>query len=151
MSETAAIQRRGSMLVGTFAVLWAGFLAGVSFLATPIKFTAPSLDLPVALDVGRVTFAALNKTEIAAAAVLLVLVLAAGRSAWNIGGAVLLAALVGIQTVWLLPLLDARVGIIMSGGTPPESSLHLFYVLAEGLKLLLLVGLGTINLWARRP
>ena len=34
-------------------------------------------------------------------------------------------------------------------GTPVV--LHLFYVLAEGLKLLLLVGLGATNLWARRP
>lgn len=34
------------------AVLWAGLLLGVSFLATPVKFLAPSLSLPVALDVG---------------------------------------------------------------------------------------------------
>lgn len=31
------------------ATLWAGLLLGVSFLATPVKFLAPSLSLPVAL------------------------------------------------------------------------------------------------------
>ena len=45
------------------ALVWFGVLAGVSFLATPIKFMAPSLSLSVALDVGRQTFAALNPLE----------------------------------------------------------------------------------------
>jgi hypothetical protein len=43
------------------AILWLGLLLGVSFLATPAKFLAPSLALPVALDVGRHTFAVFNK------------------------------------------------------------------------------------------
>lgn len=34
------------------ALFWAGMLAGVSFLATPVKFEAASLSLPVALEVG---------------------------------------------------------------------------------------------------
>ena len=68
MNGSGSDMRRGWWTaVGGFALFWAGFLAGVSFLATPIKFTAPRLALPVALDVGRVTFAALNKVEIAAA------------------------------------------------------------------------------------
>ena len=45
------------------AIFWLGILLGVSFLATTVKFQAPSLDLPTALDVGRVTFALLSKVE----------------------------------------------------------------------------------------
>lgn len=142
--------RRGSMLVGGAALLWAGFLSGVSLLATPIKFQAPSLDLPVALDVGRVTFAALNKVEIAAAVVLIILVLARGRQLWSMVGAVIVALLVAAQTLWLLPGLDARVQIIIDGGTPPESSAHLVYIVVEGTKLLLLAAIGVLNLWAAR-
>ncbi|MGH6868523.1 MAG: hypothetical protein ACREDA_06585 [Methylocella sp.] len=37
-------------------VLWIGVLIGISFIATPIKFKARSLTLPVALDVGQTTF-----------------------------------------------------------------------------------------------
>lgn len=149
MTEGIA-RHRSSRPVGGLSILWAGFLAGVSMLATPVKFTAPSLELPVALDVGRVTFAALNRIEIGAMVVLLLVVILRGRTIWNVAGAVAMAALVATQTVWLLPALDARVGIIMGGGTPPESGLHLLYVAAEAVKIVLLLALRTINLWRAR-
>lgn len=44
-------------------LLWAGVLIGVSFLAAPAKFAAPSLSLPVAMDVGRQEFGTLNLVE----------------------------------------------------------------------------------------
>ena len=43
--------------------LWIGLLVGVCFIATPAKFQAQSLSLPVALDVGRSTFAIWNNVE----------------------------------------------------------------------------------------
>lgn len=61
----SADRKPGSLLaILMLASAWAGFLAGVSFLATPVKFLAPSLTLPVALDVGRQTFFAFNRSEI---------------------------------------------------------------------------------------
>ena len=54
------------------SILWIGLLLGVSFLATPVKFQAPSLTLPVALDVGRQTFAVFNGVELGLSAVLMV-------------------------------------------------------------------------------
>ncbi len=139
-----------SRLAGGVALAWAGCLAGVSLLATPVKFTAPSLDLAVALDVGRVTFAALNRLEIVLAAILILIVVLRARAAWNVAGALILAALVGVQALWLLPGLDARVQIIMDGGTPPDSPLHWVYIAAEGVKLVLLVALGVANLMRQR-
>jgi hypothetical protein len=47
----------------TLPILYAGILLGISFLATPIKFLVPLLTLPVALDIGRITFHALIKLE----------------------------------------------------------------------------------------
>jgi hypothetical protein len=38
-------------------------ILGVSFLATPAKFMASSITLPVALDAGRHAFSVLNKIE----------------------------------------------------------------------------------------
>jgi len=139
-----------SRLAGGFALLWAGCLAGVSLLATPVKFSAPSLDLAVALDVGRVTFAALNRLEIVLAAVLILVVVLRARAAWNVAGALIVAALVGAQALWLLPGLDARVQIIMDGGTPPDSPLHWLYIAVDGVKLVLLAALGVANLMRQR-
>jgi hypothetical protein len=51
--------------------IWFGMTAGVSLLATPIRFTAPTITRPVAMDIGRVVFAALNKAELVALVILL--------------------------------------------------------------------------------
>jgi hypothetical protein len=132
--------RRGAAIGHvTLAVLWLGLLLGVSFLATPVKFLAPSLALPVALDVGRQTFTAFNRVELVLAVALLACV-AVGRMRWvGLGLAAILAALVAVQTFWLLPALDARVEIILQGGTPPASGLHVLYIWADALKGALLV------------
>src|SRR5699024_5442989 len=53
----------GIFMLTLVALIWLGMLLGVSGLATPIKFQAVSLTLPVALDVGQTTFAAFNKME----------------------------------------------------------------------------------------
>ena len=62
-------------------MLWLGLQIGVAFLATPTKFLAPSLSLPVALDVGRQTFYVFNKVEWVMEAVLLLMLLNGG-SIW---------------------------------------------------------------------
>ena len=114
---------------------------GVSFLATPAKFAALSLTLPVALDVGRHTFGVFAPAEIGAAVIVTVLATLCG------GRAVLASiALVGriavLQTVWHLPALDARVELILTGGTVPGSPLHDIHIALEGAKLLALLTVG---------
>ncbi|MGV6876734.1 hypothetical protein ACUSIJ_29215 [Pseudochelatococcus sp. B33] len=124
------------------AILWLGFLLGVSFLATPAKFLAPSLDLPTALDVGRVTFALFSKTEWLLCAGLVVIALLSpgpGGRRIAVGG---LAALLAAQTFWLLPVLDARVVRIIAGGAVAATNHHLIYVAADSAKALLLLALS---------
>ena len=58
--------------------IWLGLLVGVSFIATPVKFAAPTLELGPALDVGRVTFALFSKIEWGVAGILALVVIAAG-------------------------------------------------------------------------
>jgi hypothetical protein len=60
--------------------MWAGMTVGISMIATPVRFTAVSISRPVALDVGRVVFAALNKAELLALVLLLIIVRVSGRS-----------------------------------------------------------------------
>jgi hypothetical protein len=52
-------------MIRPLAWVWIGIVIGVSFLATPVKFTVESLTSPVALDVGRATFNALGYLELA--------------------------------------------------------------------------------------
>lgn len=118
------------------AAVWLGMLLGVSFLATPVKFMAPSLSLPVALDVGRHTFAVYNKTELLLSAILLGFALLGARSRTSLIAIVLVVGLVVAQTVWLLPVLDSRVGMIIAGQPPAASNLHMLYIVLDVVKLL---------------
>lgn len=130
--------------------LWAGLTVGVSMLATPVRFTAESITRPVALDVGRVVFAALNKAELAALVLLLIVVRAAGRSRDLWAWCSLLALIVITQGVWLIPELAARTDIIMAGGEPPPSNVHAIYSTLELAKIAVLLFLGFRSLTERR-
>lgn len=136
---------------GFVAMIWLGGLLGVSFLATPVKFQAPSLDLPTALDVGRVTFALLSKTEWALCAIVFATTFLSPRSrSLRLCVVAVLALVLITQAVWLLPLLDARVSQIMAGGVVPPTPHHLLYIIAEALKVILLLGLSIGALSALR-
>jgi hypothetical protein len=118
---------------------YAGLVLGVVFVATPAKFLAPHLSLPVALEVGRHTFQVFNRLEWLILAALLACGIIRRPAAlwWLILAGV--AALVAMETVWLLPTLDARVQILLQGGAPPPSSLHRLYIAVEGLKVVILL------------
>ncbi len=119
-------------------------------IATPVRFTAPSITRPVALDVGRVVFAALNKAELAALILLLIVVRVAGLSRqWWIACA-FLTLIVLAQGAWLIPELAARTNIIMAGGEPPPSYAHAIYSSLELAKIGLLLYFGFSALAAKR-
>ena len=131
-------------VAGTAAVAccWIGLVLGVSFLATVAKFNAPSLTLPVALDVGRHTFAPLARAEWALVLVLAASIVLGAPTPLRLAAVTAIAAILLAQALWLLPALDARVDTIIGGGTPPPSSLHLVFVAGEAVKLLLLLALA---------
>ena len=120
------------------ALIWIGMLLGVSFLATPAKFLAPSLTLPVALDVGRQTFGIFSIVEIVASLTLLMGAAISRNQRRNTVLGAVLGCLVAVQFFWLLPALDARVEIILQGAPPQESSLHNLYIAIDSAKLVLL-------------
>ncbi|MEJ8570368.1 hypothetical protein [Microbaculum marinum] len=142
-----------SVLLIIVAAGWLGMLVGVSFLATPAKFLAPSLTLPVALDVGRHTFAVYNKVEWGFCVALLLLAFL-GRRGWISGVFTIVAVLiVALETVWLLPLLDARVGVIIAGGEPAPSNHHTLYIALEAAKMVAIIVVLVDMSWRvlRRP
>lgn len=143
--EDGFVSARAAALILIPAV-WAGLLAGVSFIATPVKFAAPSLELPVALDVGRVTFGLFSRIEWGAAAVLLAALLLAGLPRRRSLAAAWLVLLLALQGLWLLPALDARVALVIAGTPAPPSWHHGLYAGAELLKLVTLSGLALAGL-----
>lgn len=113
--------------LGLIPAIWLGLLIGVSFIATPLKFTAPTLDLGPALDVGRVTFGLFGKVEWGVAAILVLTVVLARIPIWRSAGVGLLVLALGFQALWLLPALDARVAAVIAGTPPPPSWHHTAY------------------------
>ncbi len=131
--------------------LWAGMTIGVSMIATPVRFTASTITRPIALDVGRVVFAALSKAELVALVILLIVVRASGAALrlWSVCAA--LALIVIAQSAWLGPELADRTQMIISGVEPPQSYTHALYSTLELLKIVLLLYLGFSTLGVRRP
>jgi len=144
--ETTGRSGVTSKALTALLLLWAGVVIGVSFLAAPAKFAAPSLTLPVAMEVGRQEFFALNLVEVGFAAVVLALafLVRPSRATWL--GLGLAGVIVALQALWLLPVLDARAELIMEGQTPPAAPWHTVYVVLEVTKLLALLGAGWLAL-----
>jgi hypothetical protein len=144
--------RRGTIAVLLAATLWLGMLIGVSFIATPVKFTAPSLSLSVALDVGRVTFGLFAKVEWFAAATLLVSIILV-RPGWLLLVLTLgLAAIVLVEGSWLLPILTSRIEAVIAGAPMAPSNHHALYVALEAAKAVCLVAVTAIAAFrAARP
>ena len=118
------------------ALVWLGIVVGVAFLATPVKFAAPSLELPTALEVGRVTFRLLARVEWLFAAALVITTRVSGyRLPWS---AFVVFAIVVLESAWLLPALGARSDVIIAGGLTPPSSLHHVFVLGKAIECLAL-------------
>lgn len=118
------------------ALVWMGIVLGVSFLATPVKFAAPSLSLPTALEIGRVTFHLLARVEWVLAVGLIVTTRFSGlRLPWS---AFLVFAIVVLESLWLLPALAARSDVIIAGGSLPPSSLHQMFIAGKAVECLAL-------------
>ena len=123
-------------------LIWFGMTAGVSLLATPVRFSATTITRPVALDVGQVVFAALNKAEFVALILLLIVVRVSGKAKELWAACGVLALILLTQAMWLLPALSARTQQIIAGIEPASSIVHGAYSILELLKLLLLLYLG---------
>lgn len=113
-----------------------------------LKFRAPGITMPLGLGIGRLVFNALNKVEWILAIVIAVNLFTAKsfefqQSTFLWGAAVIILLL---QSFWLLPALDARAELHIQGQQVPSSSLHIYFVAMELVKVLCLILFG-INLF----
>ncbi len=128
---------------GTF-FFWAGFVCSISFMEAWLKFQAPGVTLPVGLSIGKLIFTALNRMEWVFVFLLLVWTVPGVKnlSAKFISLSTMVLFILIIQTFLLMPVLNERAEIIIAGGTPGESSVHMLFGIAEIIKVLVLLYLG---------
>jgi hypothetical protein len=127
--------------------VWAGLLLGVSFVATPAKFLAPSLPMAQALDVGRWTFHVLTRIEwgfVLLTAVLLVMAWRSARLGSVAGLIACVAAVLAVESFVLRPLLDERVLRIMAGEAVPPTIWHDVYIALEAIRLVLITAAAVV-------
>ncbi len=130
--------------------LWIGFVCAISFMEAWLKFRAPNVTLPLGLGIGRLVFSALNKVEIILALIIIL------NIAWN--GEQLTSQklfllvpfiMLFVQTIWLLPTLDARAELHIQGKEVAKSFHHLYYVGMEVIKVVFLFLFGISLLKSR--
>lgn len=129
------------------AFLWIGFVCAISFLEAWLKFRAPGITVSLGLGIGRLVFDALNKVEwVFAVAIALELTTSKIKTMQSVN---LLYAvpflLLIVQTIWLLPALDARAELHIQGQQVPSSSLHFYYVGMEFIKVICLLAFALSN------
>jgi hypothetical protein len=124
-----------------------GAVLGISFLETPLKFRAPGITTALGLGIGRKVFRALNAVEVAFAVALAILTRPIPQESRP--EAIALAALWAVllcQIIFVRPRLERRTRDVLAGVNGPRSRMHLFYVLLEAVKILLLPALGALQL-----
>ena len=132
--------------VFVFTLLWIGFILAISFMEVPLKFQAPSLTLPVAMEIGHLVYHTLNGIEIGLALVISAITWLADWSPRIRRITTLIYALLATQTALLYTVLDARTLAIINRTDLPEPSYHPIYIGLEVVKLLLLLYLAHLQL-----
>lgn len=132
--------------IATFCIIfWAGLIAGISFLEAPLKFQAPGITIPLGLGIGQLVFQALNKIEL-----VLMFVIAfcmySTKLSFKTGFLYLLITLLLMDTFWLLPVLDERAKLVLSGKLIAKSYHHIIYIIVEVIKFSTLITLGCLGL-----
>ncbi|MBX3194576.1 MAG: hypothetical protein R2717_06650 [Schumannella sp.] len=120
--------------------VWIGVIGALGFIETPLKFLAPGVTTPIALGIGRLVLTAADLLGVALLIAITIVSLLRPR--------VPRAGLIALGALWVVllaqvaivrPLLNARTDIILAGGDPGESALHVVYIVADLILLVLLV------------
>ena len=118
-------------LLVVICLIWCGMVLGISFLATPVKFHAPSLSLAVGVDVGRTVFDAFNLVQLGC---LLLVIGIAQKSRVPPSIAVLLFILTVsqlTQSFWVFPVLYEQASQLIAGNRYAANHFHLLFGVLE--------------------
>lgn len=130
-------------LIPRCAMLTAGTVIGISFVAQPLKFRAGDVPLAHLVRAGSAIFHGSHALQLVVLSALVLLALlpqAQARGALGLLSTALVSLLVQIA---LMPAFDLRVEALAAGQPQaPAAGLHLAYVALELLKLAALLSVG---------
>ena len=119
-------------------VLWIGFSLAISFMETPLRFQANSITVPIALEIGRLVFHALNFAEIMFAGWIFCCQMYNGCSKRSRRLFVFAAIILVAQTLILFLVLDQRTAAIIAKEEVESAPYHTIYIVMEVVKLIAL-------------
>ena len=126
--------------------VWIGLIVGVSFIATPLKFLAEGVTIPIGVAIGRLTFNGMNILELVLALGLLWASLGRGLLRKNTVMVWLITALFGLKVAVIRPILYFESNQALHGNDPGRSDLHTLYVVAEVALLVALVVMAAMTI-----
>jgi hypothetical protein len=117
--------------------IWIGFVCSISFMEAWLKFRPENVTLPIGLSIGRLIFGALNKVEWVLAIIVTIHIFLRKDKMqfFNLIFFIIPVILLIIQTFVILPALNERVDIILSGQEPLPSLIHFYYLTMEVIKV----------------
>lgn len=122
-------------------LIWAGLSIGGVWIAAPAKFTAPSLSLATALEVGRAQFFWMNIAQLMICALLLACLGWARGFSWRVCGVAIMSF---TAQLIVLAFLDRLTSDVMVGGTS-NGVLHALFLALEAVKLACLLAVGFMS------
>lgn len=130
------------VVMSTF--LWIGFICAISFMEAWLKFSASGVTIAIGLGIGRLVFNALNKAEWVFCIAIFISYVSSKRELFSAKNSFyfITAILLIVQTVWLLPTLDARAELFLNNQPMQPSNLHFYYVAMEVVKVVCLSVFG---------
>ncbi len=126
--------------------IWLGFILAISFFEAPLKFQAPTVKMEQALDIGRLIFFWLNKIELLFLVLTIVFLFVFKEKNHLKTVVTTLGIALLIQSFWLLPSLDERAILRISGNELEPSNLHSIYIILELVKVALLIWVSSLQI-----
>lgn len=138
-------------VAGAAVFVWLGMVLAISFLEAPLKFRAPGVTIALGLGIGRLVFRALNASEIALAAVIVVALIVGTPSAAVVATILVAIGALLIQVISVRPYLTRRSDAVLADAgqaAAGRSRAHHVYVVFEVVKVvaLLIGGVLLLNL-----
>lgn len=126
--------------ISLLSAIWIGAILAISMEAK-VKFNASLVDLRIGLDVGRTVFTAFDFVQWLIMIALTALVLIEKNKRLLIILTILFVVFI-YQSYLILPILVTMADIYINSGFVEKSYIHLIYIVAEVIKIILLACLA---------
>lgn len=135
-------------IVFAISFFWLGLLISISFLETPLKFQVTGMTLPIALELGKIMFGISTNIQLGLIIFIIFNIIIYRRNLTNIMLWTIFSVglILVLEKFWMLPVLDARADILVTGKGLAATPLHDYFIYAESIKTILVALLGVLQI-----